>query len=437
MRIIGVLLLCFLITSCVNKKEKLEKTEEAKSQAQITLITLDPGHFHAALVQKISHKEINDSVFVYAPKGDDLQGYLSLIKGFNTRAEYPTSWKTNIYEAPDYLDRMLKDKKGNVLVVSGKNNRKIGYMEAAVENGIHVYADKPLVIDSQGFEKLEGVFEKASKQNLLVYDVMTERFEITTILQRLLSMKPEIFGELIEGTAEEPAITKESVHHFSKLVAGKPLIRPAWFFDTEQRGGGLNDVSTHLVDLVQWEAFPNQILSKNDVEIVNAKLWATKLNSAQFENVTGLNQYPAYLNKDLKKDELQVYSNGSITYKIKGKFAKTSVIWNFKAPVGTGDTHNSIMRGEKCDLIIKQGALENFKPKLYIQLKEETDIAPFEKLLNEFLKAELATKYPGLTLTKLDTNLWTVIIPKKYKIGHEAHFGEVTKNYIQYFKDGK
>ena len=93
-------------------------------------------------------------------------------------------------------------------------------------------------------------------ENLLVYDIMTERFEVTTGIQKALSMKSEVFGMLLDGTPSEPSISKESVHHLSKIVSGKPLVRPAWFLDTNQQGEGIVDVTTHLVDLVQWEAFP-------------------------------------------------------------------------------------------------------------------------------------------------------------------------------------
>ena len=37
-------------------------------------------------------------------------------------------------------------------------------------------------------------------------------------------------------------------------------IRPAWFFDNDEQGEGLNDVGTHLVDLVQWTLFPEQAI---------------------------------------------------------------------------------------------------------------------------------------------------------------------------------
>ena len=73
---------------------------------------------------------------------------------------------------------------------------------------------------------------------------------------------------------EEPAVTKVSVHHFSKIVSGSPLIRPAWFFDVRQQGEGIVDVTTHLVDLVQWECFPEQILDHFDIKMVSCKKMA-------------------------------------------------------------------------------------------------------------------------------------------------------------------
>src|SRR5664280_1811636 len=69
--------------------------------------------------------------------------------------------------------------------------------------------------------------------------IMTERYEVTTILQRLLSQNRQIFGVLTTGSKEKPAVTKISVHHFSKIVSGSPVLRPAWYFDIQQQGKGL------------------------------------------------------------------------------------------------------------------------------------------------------------------------------------------------------
>jgi hypothetical protein len=49
---------------------------------------------------------------------------------------------------------------------------------------------------------------------------------------------------------------------------------------------------------------------------------------------------------------------------------------------------------------------------------------------------EISKKYPGITLKK-SNNGWEVVIPEKYKTGHEQHFSQVVMNYIQYLKEGK
>jgi len=437
---ITTIISCVLLISCKNKTSKQQQTltdkKAEKMKREVTIMTLDPGHFHAALVQKSTYDRVNDTVYVYGADGTDITDHLHRIDGFNTRIENPTNWIEKVYKGDDYLKKMIAEKPGNVMVVSGKNNLKMGYIKAVVDAGINVFADKPMVISPEDYIVLEEVFKTAKQKNLLVYDIMTERFEITTILQRELSMIPEVFGKLMEGTTEKPAITKESVHHFFKFVSGKPLKRPEWFFDTKQRGEGLNDVTTHLVDLVQWEAFPNQILHKSDIEIVDARHWKTTLTLDQFRKVTGSDSFPQFLKKDIKDNKLQIYCNGSITYKIKGIYAKTSVTWNFQAPKGTGDTHYSIMRGTKCNLIIKQGVEENFKPKLYITIKSNEDKAEFEYKLKTAVESKIASNYPGLGLIRINDTSWAIDIPEKYKIGHEEHFGEVTKNYLKYLREG-
>jgi predicted dehydrogenase len=365
-----------------------------------------------------------------------VQGHLYLINSYNTRAENPTSWEEKVYTGPDFLEKMLEEKPGNVMVTAGNNAKKTDYIFKTVEAGINVLADKPMVITPEKFTLLEKAFETAAENNVLLYDIMTERHEITTILQRELSHLPEVFGELVNGTPEEPAITKESVHHFFKYVSGSALKRPAWFFDTEQQGEGIVDVGTHLVDLIQWEVFPEEILSKSDVNMLSAKRWATDLTPEMFEKVTKLDEYPGYLQKDVEDGVLKVYSNGEINYTLKGVHAKVSVIWNFQAPEGAGDTHYSIMRGSKCNLIIRQGEEEGYKPQLYIEANSGIDIKEFAGSLYNGVQG-LTSKYPEIELEKLSDTKWKLNIPEELKVGHEAHFGQVTEKYLQYLVDGK
>ncbi|WP_372936740.1 putative oxidoreductase C-terminal domain-containing protein, partial [Mariniphaga sediminis] len=341
------MLAAVIMLSACSGGSKQSETQETKSmftgaKGEVKLMTLDPGHFHAALVQKSMYDQVDPVVHIYAPEGSELQSHLKLIERFNNRAENPTSWESVVYTGQDFFEKMISEKPGNVMVTAGNNAEKTDFILRTVEAGINVLADKPMVISPDEFPKLEQAFKVAEEKGVMLYDIMTERYEITTMLQRELSNVPEVFGTLVEGTPENPAITKESVHHFFKHVSGSPLIRPAWFFDVNQQGEGIVDVTTHLVDLVQWEVFPEVTLKKEDVNIVSARRWTTDLTPEMFQKVTQLDKYPDYLQKDVENDILKVYSNGEINYKLKGIHAKVSVIWNYQAPEGAGDTHYSI-----------------------------------------------------------------------------------------------
>ncbi|MCD4723505.1 MAG: oxidoreductase [Bacteroidales bacterium] len=424
-----------IIISCNSIKEKNSKFSGAKGE--VSLMTLDPGHFHAALVQKETYEQVNPIAHVFAPQGPDVTDYLNRIENFNTREINPTHWDSQVYIGSDFLEKMITERPGNVMVTAGNNRKKTEYIKAAVDAGINVLADKPMAINKEDFALLIQAFESAEKNDVLLYDIMTERYEITSILQKELSQIPEVFGQLLKGSPEEPAISKESIHHFFKYVSGRRLQRPAWFFDVLQEGEGIVDVTTHLVDLIQWECFPEQIIDyKNDIEMISAKRWPTDLRPSQFYAVTGLIDYPGYLHKDIINDSiLQVFSNGEIIYRINGVCAKVSVSWNFQAPEGAGDTHYSIMRGSTADLIIKQGAEQNYKPALYIEPVVAENLENFETLLvKQFQK--LANIYPGIAL-KRNGNSWEVLIPDEYRTGHESHFAEVTEKYLSFLLDGK
>lgn len=422
-------------TACSSKKEHAEGLTGAPGE--VKLITLDPGHFHAALVQKVSYPQVSKDVYVYAPTGFDVNEHLKRIEGFNARAENPTQWNEIVYTGTDYLEKMLAEKKGNVMVQAGNNGKKTEYIKKTLEAGINVLSDKPMAINSQNFKLLEECFDIARQKNVLLYDIMTERNEITTMLQRELSTIPAIYGEQLKGSPDEPAIVKESVHHLFKLVDNKPLTRPVWYFDVTQQGEGIVDVTTHLVDLVQWEAFPEQIIDyKKDIELVDANRWTTSISPEEFKQVTGTDAYPDFLKKDVENDTLKVYCNGDIVYKIKGVTAKVSVIWNYTFPKGGGDTHFSVMKGSKADLVIRQGQEQGYKPELYIEALPDIDLAAYEKELATAMSA-VVDKYPGVALNKIADNVWQVQIPVKYRVGHEAHFGQVMENYLQYLQDGK
>ena len=53
---------------------------------------------------------------------------------------------------------------------------------------------------------------------------------------------------------------------------------------------------------------------------------------------------------------------------------QVSDAWQFEGPPGAGDTHFSIMRGTKANLMIQQGAEQKYKPVLYVE--RNASVAP-------------------------------------------------------------
>ena len=395
------------------------------------LVILDPGHFHAALLQKNMVAAVDPDVHVYAPAGPDLDDFVRKIDGYNARAAQPTRWRLHVHAGPDYLERFAGERRGDVAVIAGNNARKTEYIERAVGAGFHTLADKPMAIDAAGYAGLERAFAAARERGVLLYDIMTERFEITSMLQKALAHVPAVFGTLETGTPAAPAVVKESVHHFAKLVSGTPVVRPAWFFDTAQQGEGLVDITTHLVDLVQWACFPDTAQDGDrDVAVLGARRWPTVVAPADFGRVTGLPAIPPFLRKDVADDgRLHVYANGEIDYTLRGVHAKVRVLWNFEAPAGGGDTHYSLLRGTRANLVIRQGAAQCWQPVLYVEPAAGTSADALAPALAAAMTALQAT-YPGVSAARTG-DAWEVLVPPAYHVGHEAHFGQVADVFLR------
>jgi predicted dehydrogenase len=425
--IISHLVIIVMIAACQSPQKEVTDSDAVK------LVTVDPGHFHAALVQKTMYPGVDSVVHVYAPEGNDLQLHLGRIDAYNKREAEPTRWKEEVYASNDFFEKMIAEKAGNVVMLAGNNRKKTEYIYQSLQAGFNVLADKPMAIDSNNFELLKKAFSEAEQRKLLLYDIMTERWEITSILQRRLSQLEPVFGVLQKGTAEKPAVVQDGVHYFYKYISGNVLTRPAWFMDVTQQGEGIVDVTTHLVDLVQWICFPEQALDyTKDIQVQAARRWPTNMSLQQFSAITKLDSFPGYLAREKLSDTmLQVYCNGEINYEIRGVHTKISVVWDYKAQEGAGDTYYSYLQGSKANLVIRQGAEQQFKPVLYIE-PVSSDTA-YEKTLLEQIKS-IQADYPGVELKK-ETKGWQVFIPEKYKEGHEAHFAQVTKKYLEYLSE--
>src|SRR5262249_12827946 len=152
------------------------------------------------------------------------------------------------------------------------------------------------IIHSADLPKLQEALRLARERKLAAYDIMTERYEVTSELQRELVRDKAVFGDPV-------SVKAHSVHNVMKVVAGAPRPRPPWFFDIEEYGEGLADVGTHVVDLVQWSLFPDQEIDwKKDVQVRSGKRWPLALSPEQYKQVTG----------EARAGALNYYCNNSV-----------------------------------------------------------------------------------------------------------------------------
>jgi len=399
----------------------------------VRFITLNPGHFHAALVQKEMYEQVEPTVHVYAPLGPDLIAHLTRIAGFNTRGQQPTHWQLEVHACEDYVHRLAAEKPGNVVILAGRNASKIDAILAALEAGLNVLADKPWILAPSDLPKLRRALDLADERKLIALDIMTERHEITSILQRALVQDAEIFGAMLPGSPDDPGVLMESVHYLKKLVAGAPLRRPAWFFDVHQQGEALSDVGTHLVDLVPWVLYPEKALDvEKDVCLIAAKRWPTIVSKSAFQQITGDTEFPLALRADLKGDDLPYYCNTCVNYTLRGVHVKLNVVWDFEAEPGAGDTHLAVFRGSRARVEVRQGRTEKFQPELYI-IPNKTMEYPLVRRALDLRVQSLQADFPGLGVIDLDTH-FRLGIPSEYRVGHEAHFAQVTKQFLRYLQ---
>lgn len=393
------------------------------------LIILDPGHFHAALLQKQMYATIDSNVYVYAPETSDADVYFNLVKQYNTRQLNPTRWNLHLYRGNDYFEKLLEQKNGNLVIVSGNNSRKIEYLKNLIQAGFNVFADKPLVIKPEDYDTLEKIVDEAKTKGIVLNDIMTSRYDPINIIEKVLMQNKDLFGELMEGTREQPSVEKESVHYFSKIVSGKYLNRPAWFFDTNQQGEGIIDVSTHLLDLAYWECFPSNFLKdRSQIKMLSARRWPTRIDFTEFSHMTKTDTIPRFLKKDVKGNSLVVYANGAFQVEARGINIKITVRWDVKDTGKPEALFKSVLHGTKATISIVNMNNLSSGPVLSITPESKFDSTDFEKQLNLTL-SKLSETYKGISAVN-NNGSWVINIPPAFQINEEEQFALAVNDFL-------
>ena len=383
-----------------------------------TLVVVNPGHFHAALTLRLPHPRLEEDVHVYAEDGPDLERFLAIVESFNARERNPTRWKLHLHRGRDFLQRLIAERPGRLAIVAGRNDAKIGLIERLHAAGIAVLADKPWVIRA---DQLDAVRRVCSAPPLAM-DIMTERHEVSVRAMKALMQHEEVMGTLA-------CLSLKSVHHLYKLVNGRPLVRPAWYFDVDAQGEGIGDVNTHLADLVQWMTesdSPHDFA--RDVELIAARQWPTAVPLDMFQRITGLTAFPEKLSGQIEDGVLHYLCNASVRYRLRDVAVELETRWDLAIPQGGGDTHRFVARGTRAEIEVRLDASTGFKSGLTVRPREPS--ASYSAALASAL-ASMQTRFPGMAAQPSDGR-FRLAIPDALRSTHEEHFAVVLDEFIDH-----
>jgi hypothetical protein len=110
-----------------------------------------------------------------------------------------------------------------------------------------------------------------------------------------------------------------------------------------------------------------------------------------------------------------------------------NVIWDWEPPAGSGDTHFAFYRGTRARVEIRQGQADRFRPELYVIPAVAANKAQVLVAAQAKVKA-LQDRYPGVTVEDRGAEIH-IAIPDAFRVGHEAHFAQVTANFLDYMRN--
>ena len=388
-----------------------------------TLLFLDPGHFHAALTLRVQQARAADEIFVYAREGAELRDFLALVDRFNRRTPDATRWRPVVTTSDDPLGRLIDERRGDVVVLAGRNGGKARTMRRLHDAGFHVLGDKPWLVEAADLADIRASLDGWP----LAAEIMTGRHDVAAGLVRKLVGTAALFGAFRE---DGPAIEQESVHQLEKLVDGAPLRRPWWYFDVRVQGSGPVDITTHVVDQAQWlvgddEASP---------ALLSARAWSTPVPAEAFRRITGEAGFPQELAPFVAGDTLSYRCNSELVYTIGRLTASASTRWNLAPSPGAADSSRMVAHGTRAEVRMEQSERTGYRRKVFVESRvADADVTQALRDTVAGWQGEL----PGLAVAPTGPNAHEVVVPALLDGGHETHFARVLDGVLRIVDEGR
>ncbi|MGL6076133.1 MAG: putative oxidoreductase C-terminal domain-containing protein [Fimbriiglobus sp.] len=398
----------------------------------VRLMTLDPTHFHAALLTQRRVEGVHPRLYVYSDFSKELLTYLEWMQVGNSRLPHGQGWEMDVRASDRWRARAFQEQPGNTAVITGANRSKIDLMLDAVRAGLHVIADKGWIVDQADFPMLETLLSEAELREVILWEMLPLRHKMGHRLLRELLYLPEVFGELLLGSPDEPALTIDSTQFLRKSPIGLPVIRPMWWLDHHISGHVLADSTSYLVDLALWILFPGEpILHIVDAECQDATGWATPVSEEQFHAITGIRKAPEIFRSN---GQIMLESNGLMAFTVRGVHARTNCQWDFDSERKAGDIHDFVVRGSRSRITLTCPPTPTESPwELLVTPNKIEDKAAISRAMQQSL-TRWRPHHPGLSLREHATAI-EVVIPNSEVSDSVSNFEEILSSFVNAFRN--
>jgi predicted dehydrogenase len=396
-----------------------------------TLLILEPGHFHAALLLKRRDERIAPDVHLYASPSPERDAFTELVASFNSRERSPTAWRVHRHDARDRdaaLASLMAERRGDIVVIAGRNSDKLDTIATLHEAGFWVLADKPWLTGAASLQALA----RSCRGGPLASDIMPDRHELLARLRKRVVDTPQLFGTFTVDDPKGAAIELGSTHHLCKRVDGRALRRPPWYYDVHAQGDGMVDVQAHLTDQAQWlvdEALDYDF--DRDVRIESARRWTTPVPPELFHESTGESAYPPALAPWIRDGVLHYPCNGEINYRLCGVSVRQVADWGQREPEGGGDLHRACLRGTRAVLTVRHGPQTGYVPEVHLAPRPGAALG--DALADTV--AALQDEFPGLG-AEPTADGFRFTAPAALHTTHESHFAKALSEFLDHVDAG-
>ncbi len=236
----------------------------SRANSAIRMGVIGCGNRGTAVISSIVENTNSNIVAIADIFEDKLKTAAPVFNKLNTAKGFPAFKDSNMYQGSQAYMRLLDNKNVDAVLISSPAYSHVGFLEAAVAAGKHVYCEKPVATDVDGCKRAMEVGEKLNgKQSVAI------GFQI-----RYGTPYVEMVHRIHRGDIGD--IITVQLYYFSSGTPMIPLTNASYdeirirnhYYFRAMSGGTLLDQGIHMLDVCNWalKAHPLHAVGQGNIK---------------------------------------------------------------------------------------------------------------------------------------------------------------------------